>query len=103
MKTLLSAGILLLAFSKSINENMDQVSINDLELSKKLSFVKGFILELEGVHYLVEEKIIGRFRKYNSNISFEGEQMDFYNAITHFSLFYTNGERLLCDLQGQLR
>mmetsp|Transcript_9375 Transcript_9375/g.16609 ORF Transcript_9375/g.16609 Transcript_9375/m.16609 type:complete len:554 (+) Transcript_9375:86-1747(+) len=49
---------------------------------------------------LLVEPMLADFRKFNSNTGFVNEGCDIMQALSHFSYHYTNGQCLLCDLQG---
>ena len=48
---------------------------------------------------LVEPKIEGEFVKFNSNTGYTNGA-DVMQALSHFSYHHTNGQEVLCDLQG---
>lgn len=48
---------------------------------------------------LVEPMLEGEFLKFNSNSGYTNGA-DFMQALSHFSYHHTNGQYLLCDLQG---
>ena len=53
---------------------------------------------------MVESYINGTFHKFNANQEYENNlRMYPYDSLTHFSHHYTDGELLLCDLQGSLK
>jgi len=49
---------------------------------------------------LVEPLIDGTYAKFNSNSGWVNEGYNMMQALSHFSYHYTNGQHLLCDLQG---
>ena len=55
---------------------------------------------LAGETMLVEERIRGEFRKFNSNSGWYNEQFMLPNFFSHWSWVRTGGKYLLCDLQG---
>ena len=51
---------------------------------------------------LVEPRIPGEYQKFNSNSGWVHDQASLTEALSHFSYQDTNGECLLCDLQGHV-
>ena len=75
-----------------------------MEMVQRLSFVNAFIAKVGDDYYVFEERIMSQFRKFNSNTAFENTARSMpYDALSHFSLYHTDDEYLLCDLQGGLQ
>lgn len=53
-----------------------------------------------GRQVLVEPFIDGTYAKFNSNSGWVNEGYNMMQALSHFSYHFTNGQHLLCDLQG---
>jgi len=49
---------------------------------------------------LIEPKIEGQYIKFNSNTGWVRDQSSLTEALSHFSYAHTNGDYLLCDVQG---
>ncbi|CAE7275185.1 ak1 [Symbiodinium natans] len=49
---------------------------------------------------LVEPLIDGTYAKFNSNSGWVNEGYNMMQALSHFSFHFSNGQHLLCDLQG---
>mmetsp|Transcript_37900 Transcript_37900/g.80533 ORF Transcript_37900/g.80533 Transcript_37900/m.80533 type:complete len:456 (+) Transcript_37900:106-1473(+) len=49
---------------------------------------------------LVEPLIHGTYQRFNSNTGFQIEGCDLMAALSHFSYHFTQGQAVLCDLQG---
>lgn len=49
---------------------------------------------------LVEPLIDGAYAKFNSNSGWVNEGYNMMQALSHFSYHFSDGTRLLCDLQG---
>lgn len=99
LKTLLQANEILVRFKASVAQN-EISKEGDVELAQKLKFVGAFLVELDGSVYMTEHRITGRFKKFNSNVAFGYRNSEFYDCFSHYSLYFSNGENLLCDLQG---
>ncbi|CAE7712157.1 ak1, partial [Symbiodinium pilosum] len=52
---------------------------------------------------LVEPFIHGRYEKFNSNTGWADASHDLMQALSHYSWHASEGEYLLCDLQGSFR
>ncbi len=55
---------------------------------------------LEGENILVELPLYGKFEKFNSNTGWSSGVGDLPSAFSHWTWVESNGEHLVCDLQG---
>ncbi len=53
-----------------------------------------------GQYVMIEPYLDGCFRKFNSNGGWEDADERTMNALTHFSFVKSQGNFVLCDLQG---
>ena len=53
-----------------------------------------------GEEFLLEREIRGSFSKFNSNSGWSTDEDPILDAFSHWSWVYTDGEALVCDLQG---
>ncbi|CAK8987949.1 Alpha-protein kinase vwkA (von Willebrand factor A alpha-kinase) (vWF kinase) [Durusdinium trenchii] len=58
------------------------------------------VWSLNGRPILVEPFIDGTYAKFNSNSGWVNEGYNMMQALSHFSFHVSNGQHLLCDLQG---
>lgn len=94
-------------FQKALEDNAAILSENGLgpcvEHIREFKFVEAFVAEANGKAMLFEERIRNEFKKFNSNDQVENSVRSMpYDAFSHFTLHFTDGEFLLCDLQGSL-
>eukprot|EP00483_Globobulimina_turgida_P008054 UN08070 len=54
----------------------------------------------DGEYILVEDYLPGKFEKFNSNTGWVKNNTLSLNAFSHWSYHHSNGEYLICDLQG---
>lgn len=55
---------------------------------------------VKGHKFLVEPMIQGEYFQFNSNTGYAGPDSDTMQALSHFTYHHSNGNYLLCDLQG---
>mmetsp|Transcript_19598 Transcript_19598/g.31338 ORF Transcript_19598/g.31338 Transcript_19598/m.31338 type:complete len:257 (+) Transcript_19598:104-874(+) len=54
----------------------------------------------QGLRGLIEPMIEGEYLKFNSNSGYALEDTEFMQALSHFTYHISNGQYLVCDLQG---
>eukprot|EP01083_Nonionella_stella_P215822 776405_1 len=54
----------------------------------------------DGEYILVEDYLHGNFEKFNSNTGWVKNNKSFINAFSHWTYHHSNGQYLVCDLQG---
>ena len=97
-------------FQQCVLENGD--ALRDFEVSSGVlkaigayRYVNGFFgrvkLNGETNWHFWEERITGKFMKFSSNCEFGNEtQLYLYNSFSHFSLFQSDSEVIVVDIQG---
>lgn len=73
-----------------------------LTASKTLKW-KGKRKVAEGDSVLVEQRIVGTYEKFNSNSGWSSGEGFFPDAFSHWTWVQSEGEQLVCDLQGHHR
>lgn len=107
MKTLLTSGKIWELFQEHALINEEYLSPGINEFIQRATFLKEIkMIEHDGKFMTVEERIDDEFFKYNSNGNFaktDNEFLKVFNAFSHFSIFNSNKDLLVCDLQGSLK
>lgn len=61
---------------------------------------RGVRLLIKGERVLVEKRLRGTFHKFNSNSGWSDKRHRILQFFSHWTYAHTNGQELLCDLQG---
>lgn len=90
LKALTEAKRIITAFNRHVRPARP-VYINDARVWRR---------DKDGAALLVEPRIVGTFRHFNSNTGYEADGCMTMAALSHFSFHFSGGRHLLCDLQG---
>eukprot|EP00434_Breviolum_minutum_P025368 symbB.v1.2.022414.t1/scaffold1989.1/size93477/2 len=86
---------------KAFNEYNDLISTMSSQSARRRVYLnQPEVCRLGERLVLVEPLIDGTYAKFNSNSGWVNEGYNMMQALSHFSYHYTNGQHLLCDLQG---
>lgn len=95
IKAMRKAAELIARFNQEVGAGR-WVYVNECEVWEAMNEAQGGKNE----RWLIEPMIEGDYAKFNSNSGYVKDDTDFMQALSHFTYHCTNGEYVVCDLQG---